>query len=261
MGYRSVGAAVMSAALLTLGTIGPQEAGAQLLLEPAFTVTPDSGEAFDEVDVSGSCLVDGYTEDPSLFLQGAGDDLFVADLSLDADGTFDQTITIPDVAASGNSYDLTVPSVYDQTRQTTLLDCGSDQNFYVVSLDLDRGAGEPGEQVTATGVCPDDNGSVTVSFGEISVGSATVDYSTGELGTSFSVPELAPGSYDVTTSCGGHASFEVLAPVLPSLALDPVSGEGGTDVTARGTCPRYTEYVEVYFEDRLVASDSVGSST
>src|SRR5688572_5308645 len=215
MGYRAVVAAAMSAGLLTRGTVGSPGARGQGVHEPWLIVDADGAEAGDTVEVSGSCIVDGYTEDPSLVLQGAGDDVVVDELSLDADGTFEQTVTIPDVPASGSSYDLSLPYVHDPNTQTTLLDCGSDPNFYVVSLDLDRGAGEPGEPVNATGVCPDGDGSVTISFEDISVGSATVDSSTGEFSTAFPVPELDPGSYEVTTSCRGHASFEVLAPVLP----------------------------------------------
>src|SRR3954454_8823837 len=142
MGYRSVVVALMSAALLTFGTVGSPDAGAQLLPAPTLTVTHTSGYA--------------------------------------------------------------------------------------------------GDGVSATGTCPVESGSVEICLWDTSVGSATVDSSTGEFGTTFTVPQIAPGSYGVSTSCDASADFEVLPTrvvVDPTLVLDPTSGYPGDGVSATGTCP------------------------
>src|SRR3954470_9218032 len=113
MGYRSVVVALMSAAMLTFGTVGSPEAGAQLLPAPTLTVTPTSGYAGARVSATGTCPLDSES--------------------------------------------------YSQ--------------------------------------------SVEIFFGNTSVGSATVDSSTGEFARTFTVPQIAPGSYGVSTSCEASADF------------------------------------------------------
>src|SRR3954452_19548855 len=71
-------------------------------------------------------------------------------------------------------------------------------------------SGYAGDGVSATGTCPVHSGSVEIFFGETSVGSAPVESSTGEFGLTFTVPDVSPGSYVVTTDCGGEAPFEVV---------------------------------------------------
>jgi hypothetical protein len=89
----------------------------------------------------------------------------------------------------------------------------------------------------------------------------TVDSSTGEFGpVGFPVPDVPPGSYQVTTDCGGTASFEVLA-VQPTLELDPASGQVGDRVSATGTCPVSSGSVEIFFAGEPVGSATVDSTT
>src|SRR3954447_1593843 len=214
MGYRSVVVALMSAALLTFGTVGSPEAGAQLLPAPTLTVTPASGYAGDGVSATGTCPLDSQSVE--IFFG----DTSVGSAPVDSStGAFARTFTVPQIA----------PGSYGVSTS-----CDASADFDVLatpvsvdpSLVLDPTRGYAGDGVSATGTCPVASGSVEIFFGETSVGSATVDSSTGEFGLTFTVPDISPKSYVVTTDCGGEAPFEVVE-VPATLELDPTSGHVG----------------------------------
>jgi hypothetical protein len=212
-------------------------------VDPSLQLVPVSGRPHDDVTATGTC--------PRSFssVEIFFEDTVVSDSVDYATGGFGPVVfDVPEVPAG--SYVVTTS-------------CDGDAQFEVFpilvdpTLVLSPTSGEVGDGVSATGTCPVDSDNVEVYF-EDTVVSDSVDPSTGAFGpVPFSVPEVDAGDYTVTTSCEGGASFQVLEPVLPSLELAPASGLGGTDVTATGTCPRYTEYVEIYFGDDVVTFTSV----
>src|SRR5512132_2026868 len=107
MGYRSVVVATMSAALLTFGTVGSPEAGAQLLSAPTLTVSPESAEVGETVQVSGHCDLSYFPEGPTptveLVLE-TNPATHVADVPYGQDGDFSASVTVPNVPVG--SYDL-----------------------------------------------------------------------------------------------------------------------------------------------------------
>jgi hypothetical protein len=317
MGYRSVVVATMSAALLTLGTVGSPEAGAQLLRAPTLAVTPTSGYAGDGVSVTGTCPVESGPvetvpeetvpeetvpeetvpeetvpeetvpeetvpeetvpeetapeetapeESGPLNLrsvQAESVQIFFGDTSVgsatvdSSTGEFATTFTVPQVAPGSYGVSTSCEGYADFEVLAPIVDVDP-------TLVLDPTSGYAGDGVSATGTCPVNSGSVQISFGNTSVGSATVDSSTGAFGTTITVPQTAPGSYNVSTSCEASAGFEVLpTPVVvdPTLVLDPTRGYAGDGVSATGTCPVNSGSVEIFFGDTSVGSATVDSST
>src|SRR3954463_8459644 len=191
MGYRSVVVALMSAALLTFGTVGSPEAGAQLLPAPTLTVTPTSGYAGDGVSATGTCPVESGSVE-----------IFFGDTSVgsapvgSSTGEFGTTFTVPQIAPGsyGVSTSCEASADFDVLATPVVVD---------PTLVLDPTRGYAGDGVSATGTCPLDSESysqsVEIFFGDPSVESATVDSSTGEFGLTFTVPDISPKSYVVTT--------------------------------------------------------------
>src|SRR3954452_13864379 len=129
-------------------------------------------------------------------------------------------------------------------------------------VSLDRDSGRVGDNVSASGTCPTSSETVELFFDGLVVGSATVDGSTGAFGpVGFPVPRVDAGSHNVTTSCGASASFRVPPEIRPTLSLDTVSGTGGDDVTATGTCPLSSDVVTLSFRGDPVGSAELDAGT
>jgi hypothetical protein len=109
-----------------------------------------------------------------------------------------------------------------------------------------------------------DSGSAEILFDGKPMGSSAVDPATGEFDpVDFDVPVVGPGNHEVTTDCGGRASFDVLpVGVIPAtLELDPARGKLGVDVTASGTCPLDHPGITLLLDDRTVAQTTGAART
>jgi hypothetical protein len=222
-----------------------------VVVEPTLDLDPTSGYVDDGVTATGACPVDSGSVE--IFFGNISVGSATVDSSTGAFGPVG--FLVPNVGAG----------VYDVTTS-----CDGFASFEVLptivvvepTLVLFPTSGYVGDGVTAAGTCPVDSGSVEIFFEGEAVDVATVDSSTGEFGVTFTVPDVPPGSYAVTSDCGGQASFEVNEPAVdPTLVLDPASGHVGDGLTATGTCPVSSEPVEILFGNTSVGFVSVDSAT
>jgi|tagenome__1003787_1003787.scaffolds.fasta_scaffold20953307_2 hypothetical protein len=257
MRNRPYATALLMAAVL--GVLPAPHAGARTPNpdSPVLAISPSATGVPADVAVTGSCppIDESYPSSTSLTFPAAG--VESQEIPLDSGGEFVE----PFVASLPEGL---TPGAYVATTS-----CEGSAGVRVLppdvpaTLSLDRDSGDVGETVTATGTCPTSSQAVELFFDDLLVGRATADGSTGAFGpVDFAVPQVAAGSHDVTTGCGGSASFEVLLPeIRPTLSLDPVSGNVGDDVTAAGTCPLSSEGVILFFGDERVGSAEVDAET
>ncbi len=119
-------------------------------------------------------------------------------------------------------------------------------------------------EISGEGMAPDENIIVEYDGEDITddVYDAFAD-DDGEFTLSFDIPPSEYGEHDITiTGEDSLAELEETFTVIPEIMLDPVSGEGGINVTITGTGFDKNNYVLIYFngdEVKTKRADSNGS--
>ena len=264
MRNRARTAAVMVVALLWSGVLAaPWAVAAPDPSEPALTAEPSSTVVPATIEVSGSCPAIGTDYDENWVYPSAARltfpaaDVTLTTVDLDAGGEFSESYPLPATLAP-DTYGLTLFCDNSEIGTSVTVEAP----YVPATLELDPTSGHAGDAVSARGTCPTDHAAVKVIFGDVAATRATPDSSTGAFAVEIVVPAVDPGVYDVTTSCDGTAPFEVLQPpILPTLGLDPASGEAGDDVSATGTCPLPRDGVTLSFDGVAVSSGGVDPDT
>jgi hypothetical protein len=253
---RAATVSLIGAALLAFPAASSRMAVARA--DTTLSVVPDRAEPGSTVAVSGSCVEQSSSTTELVLEDQQGSAFESTSVTLDSDYAF-----------SGAPFVIPVGTPPGQYRFVT--GCEGRTPFTVVAtrlvsptLSLDRNSGRVGDNVSASGTCPTSEGAVDLYFDDIIVGSRVrVDSVTGAFGpVTFPVPDLAPASYDVETTCEATAPFEVLPPPIPAtLKLEPTSGTVGDDVRATGTCPLSSEGVILSFSGEPAGSAELDAGT
>lgn len=109
------------------------------------------------------------------------------------------------------------------------------ETIYGNNVELSATSGEQGDEVTVTLSDFAPNTSVSLNFGDSTLGSVTVN----EFGVGtyeFTVPAVKPGTYQVTTDpAGSGAEFEVTPAFSPVVTLYPATAAPGLEVSVTVT--------------------------
>ena len=136
------------------------------------------------------------------------------------------------------------------------------ETIYGNNIALSAASGEQGEKVTVTLSDFAPSASVSLSFGDSTLGSVTVN----EFGVGtyeFTVPAVKPGTYQVTTDpVGSGAEFEVTPAFSPVVTLYPATAAPGFEVsvTVTGLEPEKDATLTSEFGDVTLTVDADGAA-
>lgn len=139
-----------------------------------------------------------------------------------------------------------------------------DETIYGNNVALSATSGEQGDEVTVTLSDFAPNTSVSLKLGEKDLGSVTVD-GNGAGTTMFIVPDVAPGTYEVTTSpatANKAPSFEVTPAFSPEVTLYPATAAPGFEVsvTVTGLEPEKDATLTSEFGEVTLTVDADGAA-
>ena len=136
------------------------------------------------------------------------------------------------------------------------------ETIYGNNIALSAASGEQGEKVTVTLSDFAPRASVSLSFGDSTLGSVTVD-EFGEGTYEFAVPAVKPGTYQVTTDpAGSGAEFEVTPAFSPEVTLYPATAAPGFEVsvTVTGLEPEKDATLTSEFAEVTLTADADGAA-
>ena len=207
-------------------------AEAEFTVEPEITIIPTSGVGGDEVLVSGT----GFRASRSVTMTFDGDTITTSPTSVRTDGrgSFSASFDIP-VGTKGTYEVEASDGTYEASADFALS----------VSFSISETSGYVGTGITVSGTGFRPSRSISITFGNIQVGTTTTD-ANGNFTGSFLVPGIASGAYEVRVSDGintGNADFTVLL----SFSISQTSGYVGNEVVVSGIGFRTSKSINITF--------------
>jgi len=228
------------------------------------SIDPEEGPVDTEVEISGS----EFAEDENITVSYDGDEIDIesGDDETDGDGEFTCTIFIPESTAGDHTITVEVGGSEVEAAFTV-----------EPEIVLDPTSGEAGAEISVSGTGFDRRSDLVVYFDEEAVATDTTD-TDGNFDTTFVVPELEGGIYDVEVEDEDEnldaAKFTVTVsePTQPTpsptpppspiaVNLSTTSGEVGSDLIITGAGFQPAGTVVIKFSDEVldtVAADASG---
>ena len=213
---------------------------------PALTLSSQQGPVGTSVGAAGTNFAPGDT----VQLQFNGTQ--VDSQQSDTNGVVEFEFSVPQLA--NGQYPVVATGRTRGTASVTFTISGS-------SLSLSSQDGPPGTSVTATGTGFQPGETVQVFFNGASVGTPVAD-TTGSFRTTFTIPQLANGNYQVDAK-GQASGTTASAPFTVggvSVTLSTYSGPVGTNVTATGSGFPPGATVRVVFAGVLVEAPTADTN-
>jgi hypothetical protein len=241
-----------------------------LIVDPAVSITPTSGNAGRSITFSGSAFSAGAYLNFSYNIGSAAPVWFQNLTQTGSIGNFSVTIAAPDAMqtlASGNQTiaNTTINFAAAINGTTTIVETAVDYSEFARGLmQIKQGSGAgSSEQLAATGqlfgnlTSFEIAGSLPVTGVGVTktlrlagnnfyAGNATLRWdngaslgvtlvnATGFFNTTITVPMAGNGVHNITITDANNVAFTIFVTVVPSLTVSPTSGPVGTRVTATG---------------------------
>ena len=211
---------------------------------PSISIFPSTGEAYTPVSIKGEGF--GYREDNiKIILDGVA--LSRAAITANNDGTWNSTVTIP---SSWNGRHVFSAS----GSVTTVAETGEIAFILTPWSEIEPGFGPVGTNITinAWGFVTSEIG-VTVTWDGEVIKRGLVARSDGTIEYIVKAPESTGGIHTVGiygrvfSRKGSFPDYDF--EILPSLAIDPSSGNKGTEVSISGTGFKGNETITVYYDE------------
>lgn len=223
------------------------------LAAPIVTLSPTSGAIGTKVNVTGTNFESYAGDYVSVFFNSTE----VGGEIVPTTGTFTLSFHVPDDTAAGRDY----VTVKDE-RGNRL---GEKRPFIVDEIEIEL---YPKDGTVGTTVAVNGRGfyaSERITFyydeAEVNVGNGLATL-VGEVAYSFNVPESTVGNHEIKAQDILGNSAEVDFKVIPSVALSPVSGAMGDEITVNGSGFEYKSDVTICLDGVEVATgktDKYGS--
>ena len=227
------------------------EATAEFTVESEITISPESGAAGETVTVGGTGF--GRSSDFE-YIEFDGDDIDIesGDDDTDSNGSFEFTFIVP--AADSGTYDL---EVEDEDGNYGTVEF----TIAPVAASLSINTGYVGTEVTVSGTGFQASKSITITFDNTGVATASAD-AYGGFSASFNAPARIAGTYKVGVSDGTNTVEADFSLVAATASLSTNTGYVGTEVTVSGTGFRTSKSIPVIFDNEsvtIVSTDAYGS--
>lgn len=209
------------------------------------SISPDDGPVGTKVKITGT----GFSESEDIFVEYDDDEIDIesGDEDTDSDGEFITYILIPESIAGDHTL-----KVEDDNGSE------SEDTFTVEpEMTVDVTSGKAGDTVTVSGTGFGGSADVTVTFGGDEVATDDAD-SDGSFEISFTVPAVAPGTYDIEALDDDDNSGEATFTIAANLSISATTGNVGTEVTISGTGFKPTTAVTITYAS---ASSVVATTT
>jgi len=212
------------------------------------TITPESGAAGDTITASGTGF--GDRVDFSVYFDNTE---VIADETTDRKGSFEVSFATPSKEAG--SYDVEAEDEDDNTAKAEF-------TLAVAAISLSSTGGSPGDDVTISGTGFRASQEISITFDGAEVEKVTSD-ADGSFSTSFTVPSLAPDTYEVLVSDGTSTkkadfsiSITITASVSPATSVAS-PGHVGAKLTVSGTGFTPDRTVTITYDGNQAATATV----
>jgi hypothetical protein len=220
-------------------------------VEPGLTVDPEEGAVGTTVTIEGM----GFEEDEEdievrYYLNGDYE-IVAEDLTADEDGSWEESFKIP--PSSSGSHKL------DARGDDSSFSEVEDATFEVrPGISIDKSSGGAGDTIRVQGSGFQENeDDIRILFDSMVVAEDIEADEEGAWETSFALPEMPKGKYDVTAEGDDTdkedikaVSFEVKA----GLVLSPATGHVGTELTVSGSGFAANKGVTITYDNNQVAT-------
>ncbi len=213
------------------------------------TLDPDEGTVGTEVEITGVGF--GNREDITVEYDGDGVDIESGDQDTDSDGDFICTILIPESTAGVH----TITVTGDDS------DIEAEAEFTVEpKIIISPESGAPGATVAVSGAGFGERVNLEIFFNGKEISIASGDDETdndGSFGSTFIVPALGAGTYDVgVEDDDGNLEEAEFTVGEANITISPTSGYAGTEVTVSGSGLQVSKSVNITFDNELVKTVS-----
>jgi hypothetical protein len=227
---------------------------------------PDSGIAGDEIEVNG----EGFTEDYYYFI--FFDEDYLKKGSIDGDGEFSKTITIPDDVDPGETYEIEVFAREDSNSDPEYDDFDEDDDEYGeadfdieeadAAIKSDSTSGNVGDTFTLSGSDFGKSKTITVYWDGTAIGSTFTSTSSGAFsGKTYIVPETYYGTHTVKVADALDISATLTYSVTPGIILSSISITGGNTITVNGSGFKASSNITFYIDSTVITSTAKTSAS
>jgi len=214
-----------------------------VLAAPMITLSPTSGSPGTRVTVTGTNF-ESYRGDAVFILYG---DEEVSHTIVPDDGSFIASFDVPSDAVPGTDY----VTIEDEVGNPL----GKSRPFTVweAEIELYPKEGIVGTLVTIEGRGFYVGGKVVFSYNGDNLDSE-VSYSTGEFTYSFNIPGSVAGKHKIEVEDAVGNSDKAEFRVIPSIAVNTLSGTIGDEVIVNGSGFEYKSDITLYFDKTEIAT-------
>jgi hypothetical protein len=218
---------------------------------------PDSGIADDEIEVYG----EGFTEDYYYYV--FFDEEYLEKGSIDDDGEFTESITIPDDVDPGETYVIEVFAREDSNSDPEYDDFDEDDDEYAeadfdieeadAAIESDSTSGNVGDTFILSGSDFGKSKTITVYWDGTAIGSTFTSTSSGAFsGKTYSVPEAYYGTHTVKVADASDISAALTYSVTPEITLSSSSITGGNAITVSGNGFKASSNITFYVDSTVI---------
>jgi hypothetical protein len=223
-------------------------------------IEPDEGVVGTSVEITGTTFFPD--EDIAIYYDGIDMTIDRGDTETDGSGEFTAYVTIPKSTTGKHK----IAVIQDENAVSAEFTVKPD-------VTVNPTSGVPGTLVTILGDGFDRKESITIYFDIAEVASIDTD-SVGDFVTTFNIPELAAGLYEIQVDDGEKvqiAKFSIISPSKPSpsppppeppqmpavIEINRLAGNVGAEVVASGTGFLQSGTVTVEYDGELLASVAI----
>lgn len=215
---------------------GVRSVSATFAVANNMVVTPGSGNVGMPVNVTGS----GFRSNRTVNIYF--DSTLVATAYSDISGSF--SVTFNAVAGTGGVHTISSNDGSYIASSSFIIQPG---------IAISQTSGKMGAQVNVTGTGFDASRMLTIGLGTTQIGSTTTD-TKGSFSSSFTVPQLDIGSYNLNASDGTHTA-SIPFTITTSFSISPSNGYVGSPVIVKGS--GFNGLVTIKYDDDIVATAMV----
>ncbi len=211
-------------------------------------IDPEKGTVGSEVEIQGEGFDDG--ERIEVFWDDLDDELDIEDGDDETDNEgefFDTLIFIPESPAGTHTI-----IVKGRTSETE-----AEAEFTVEpQITIDPTSGSSGTKITVSGTGFGKKNDITITFNNVKVSISGDDESDrdGSFTTTFTVPGVAPGAYDVEVEDEDNNDAKAGYTIAGKISINPVNGNIGSKVTVTGTGFKPSGAVVISYDNIQVAT-------